>query len=83
MRTGDQTGEDGARTVNVAYNMDCLAAMREMDAECIDLTVTSPPYDNIRDYHGYTFDWKATISELYRITKSGGGGCLDCFGSDR
>lgn len=58
--------------MNIAYNADCLAAMREMDAECIDLTVTSPPYDNIRDYHGYTFDWKATISELYRITKFGG-----------
>ena len=57
---------------SVAYNADCLAAMREMDAECIDLTVTSPPYDNIRDYHGYKFDWKATIREMFRITKQGG-----------
>lgn len=58
--------------MNIAYNADCLAAMREMPDECIDLTVTSPPYDNIRDYHGYSFDWKATISELARITKAGG-----------
>lgn len=58
--------------LNVAYNADCLAAMREMEDECIDLTVTSPPYDSIRDYHEYTFDWKATIAELFRITKQGG-----------
>lgn len=58
--------------MNIAYNADCLAAMREMDDECIDLTVTSPPYDSIRDYRGYTFDWKATIRELFRITKQGG-----------
>lgn len=58
--------------MNIAYNADCLAAMREMEDECIDLTVTSPPYDDIRDYNGYTFDWKATIAELFRITKQGG-----------
>lgn len=58
--------------MNIAYNADCLAAMREMDDECIDLTVTSPPYDDIRDYNGYSFDWKATIAELFRITKHGG-----------
>ena len=58
--------------MNVVYNMDCLAAMREMPDTCIDLTVTSPPYDNLRDYHGYVFDWKGTIKELYRITKDGG-----------
>lgn len=55
-----------------AYNRDCLDGMRTL-ADCsIDLTVTSPPYDNLRDYNGYSFDWKATIKELYRITKQGG-----------
>ena len=58
--------------MNVAYNMDCLEAMREMPDNTIDLTVTSPPYDNLRDYHGFSFDWKKTISELARVTKSGG-----------
>jgi len=38
----------------------------------IDLTVTSPPYDNLRDYHGYTFDFPAIAAELYRVTKDGG-----------
>ena len=58
--------------MNVAYNMDCLDGMKTLDDCCIDLTVTSPPYDNLRDYNGYSFDWKATISELYRVTKQGG-----------
>ena len=46
--------------------------MKSMDDESIDLTVTSPPYDNIRDYHGYTFDYKSIAKELFRITKTGG-----------
>jgi site-specific DNA-methyltransferase (adenine-specific) len=50
-----------------------MEGMRELIPDnSIDLTVTSPPYDNIRDYNGYSFDWKATISELYRVTKQGG-----------
>lgn len=46
--------------------------MAGMNAESIDLTVTSPPYDNLRDYKGFTFDYKKVISGLYRITKPGG-----------
>lgn len=58
--------------MNKAYCADCVAFMQTMNAESVDLTVTSPPYDGIRDYNGYTFDWKATIRELYRVTKRGG-----------
>lgn len=57
---------------SVAYNMDCLDGMMALPDECIDLTVTSPPYDDLRTYNGFTFDWKATIKELYRVTKVGG-----------
>jgi len=39
---------------------------------CIDLTVTSPPYDKLRDYKGYTFDFEGIANELYRVTKQGG-----------
>jgi site-specific DNA-methyltransferase (adenine-specific) len=46
--------------------------MRSFPDECIDLTVTSPPYDNLRDYEGYTFDFEAIARELYRVTKQGG-----------
>jgi len=46
--------------------------MGELPNECIDLTVTSPPYDDLRDYQGYVFDFKSIANELYRITKTGG-----------
>jgi site-specific DNA-methyltransferase (adenine-specific) len=42
------------------------------EPNCIDLTVTSPPYDDIRDYNGYTFNDTNIIKELFRITKPGG-----------
>ena len=38
----------------------------------IDLTVTSPPYDDLRDYKEYEWDFKALAQELYRVTKEGG-----------
>lgn len=38
----------------------------------IDLTVTSSPYDNLRDYNGYNFNCEDIAKELYRITKKGG-----------
>ena len=54
------------------YNMDCLKGMRKMETESIDLTVTSPPYDNMRTYNGYCFDFENIARELYRVTKQGG-----------
>ena len=40
--------------------------------EFVDLTVTSPPYDDLRTYRGYIFDFEKIAKELYRITKQGG-----------
>ena len=51
---------------------DCLERMREMPDGSVDLTVTSPPYDNLRRYHGYSFDFEGVARELYRLTKQGG-----------
>ena len=55
---------------------DCITEMQKMESNIIDLTVTSPPYDNLRTYAG-TLDWnfdifKQVANELYRITKDGG-----------
>lgn len=55
---------------------DCITEMQKMESGIIDLTVTSPPYDNLRTYAG-TLDWnfdifKQVANELYRITKDGG-----------
>ena len=51
---------------------DCLEKMKEFPDNFIDLTVTSPPYDNLRDYEGYVFDFENIVKELFRVTKKGG-----------
>lgn len=51
---------------------DCLEIMRLFEPDSIDLTVTSPPYDDLRTYNGYSFDFENIARELYRITKPGG-----------
>ena len=52
---------------------DCAAVMRDRIADgAIDLTVTSPPYDNLRKYNGYHFDFEAIAAQLWRVTKPGG-----------
>jgi len=62
----------GSLEINRIYQMDCLEGMKLLPDNCIDLTVTSPPYDNLRAYNGYTFDFENTAKELYRVTKDGG-----------
>jgi len=52
------------------YHEDCLQIMPEL--EPIDLTITSPPYDNLRDYKGYKFEFENMANELFRVTKKGG-----------
>lgn len=46
--------------------------MRGLPENSIDLTVTSPPYDQLRHYNGYEFNFFMIAEGLYRITKSGG-----------
>ncbi len=46
--------------------------MKGMQDNFIDLTVTSPPYDGLRVYNGYSFNFDSVASELYRVTKQGG-----------
>jgi site-specific DNA-methyltransferase (adenine-specific) len=58
--------------INKNYNENCLDTMARMEDNFIDLTVTSPPYDNLRNYKGYSFDFETIAKELYRITKDGG-----------
>lgn len=58
--------------LNRIYNMDCLQGLKLLEDNSIDLTVTSPPYDNLRNYNGYSFDFESIAKELYRVTKTGG-----------
>lgn len=58
--------------VNQIICGECSEVMSKWPDECIDLTVTSPPYDNLRTYNGYVFDFEKIAQQLYRITKPGG-----------
>lgn len=56
---------------------DCLELMKDIPDMSVDLTVTSPPYDNLRSYNGNNDKWnvsvwKSVITDLFRITKDGG-----------
>lgn len=58
--------------LNKIHHGDCLELMKDIPDNIIDLTVTSPPYDNLRTYNGYSFDFEGIAKELYRVTKLGG-----------
>ena len=52
--------------------MDCLDGLRQMSDKSVDLVVTSPPYDDLRDYKGFSFDFENIARELFRVLKDGG-----------
>ena len=62
----------GSFEINNIYNIDCTEGMKLLPANSIDLVVTSPPYDNLRDYNGYAFDYQSIAKELFRVMKEGG-----------
>ena len=63
--TSEQVGK-----IICGHNVDVLRGT--IDSDSIDLTVTSPPYDDLRLYKGFEFDFAGIASELYRVTKPGG-----------
>ena len=58
--------------LNKIYCESNSETMSRMENNFIDLTITSPPYDELRDYKGYSFDFKTLAKELFRVTKEGG-----------
>ena len=58
--------------INKIVQGDCLKIMKTFEDESIDLVATSPPYDNLRNYNGYSFNFEGVARELFRITKKGG-----------
>jgi len=52
--------------------MDCVEGMSKLPDDSIDLVVTSPPYDGVREYNGFNHDLHATGEQVYRILKGGG-----------
>jgi len=51
---------------------DCLEGMKSIPDKAVDLVLTSPPYDDLRDYGGFTFDYHQVIPEIFRIMKDDG-----------
>ena len=49
---------------NKNYNEDCLQTMKRMSDEFVDMVITSPPYDELRMYKDYHFDFESIAREL-------------------
>jgi site-specific DNA-methyltransferase (adenine-specific) len=64
--------EEAGMEIDVIHVGDSAEVLKLLPNSCIDLTVTSPPYDNLRAYNGFAFDFETIANQLFRITKSGG-----------
>lgn len=58
--------------INKILNGNCVDVMEHFPENSVDLVVTSPPYDNLRTYKGYSFPFEDIVKQLYRIVKVGG-----------
>lgn len=56
--------------LNQIVNSDCVVGLQGLEADFVALTVTSPPYDRLRDFA--SFDFQALARELFRVTMNGG-----------
>lgn len=55
--------------IHCGDNCDLLG---QMPRECVDLVVTSPPYDDLRTYGGHSWDFFGVAWHLKRVLKPGG-----------
>jgi site-specific DNA-methyltransferase (adenine-specific) len=58
--------------LNTVIEGNCVEVMQGFEDDFVDLTVTSPPYDALRNYKGFVFFFEEIAKQLYRITKPGG-----------
>lgn len=58
--------------LNSFYVGEAGKILKKWSSDFVDLTVTSPPYDDLRDYKGYQFDAQSMLSAIFRVTKPGG-----------
>jgi site-specific DNA-methyltransferase (adenine-specific) len=75
--------DDFQKKLNSIIHGDNVEVLSKFPNECIDLCVTSPPYDTIRNYNNklntkidslqnYSFPFESLAKELYRTLKMGG-----------
>lgn len=58
--------------INTITTGNCVELMKQMPDNSVDMCITSPPYDNLRTYKGYTFPFDEIATQLFRIIKEGG-----------
>lgn len=54
---------------------DCLDTLRLLPENSVPMICTSPPYDKLRDYKGFTFDFENIAREMHRVMVPGGVVC--------
>jgi len=62
----------GQFKLNDVYCVDAVEGLKKLPSNSVDLMIASPPYDNIRDYKGFTLDLSAVGKELFNVMKDGG-----------
>ena len=50
----------------------CVDVLDGLDDESVDAFITSPPYDNLRDYNGYSFPFEEIATKMYQKLAKGG-----------
>ena len=80
-----ETGQKGGSELNVAYNLDCMEAMKQMPDKAYQLAIVDPPYGLERFKHGGSVvnrygdekgAWNNTkpseeyFNELFRVSKN-------------
>ena len=58
--------------INKIINGDCVKILKKISKDSIDLIITSPPYDNLRSYKGYKFEFEKISKILFEVLKPGG-----------
>jgi len=61
-----------SKFINKIINDDCVKFLNKVSENSIDLVVTSPPYDNLRSYKGYIFEFEKIAKLLFKVVKEGG-----------
>jgi len=59
-------------SVNTIFHENCIETLHRLEDEVIDMTITSPPYDDLREYNGYHFPVEEIAASLFHKTKTGG-----------
>lgn len=58
--------------INNIWHGDCLDILPDIEEGSIDMILTSPPYDNLRNYKGYNFPFDGIATQIVRLIKPGG-----------